>query len=340
MLGSKRVRALLLAGGVALLSTAGYSQMQPLDSGSVLAAVERLQPGQFLWAPQIAPQGPMLVVVNISTQKLVAYRNGVPIAVSTVSTGRPGHNTPTGVFTILQKAAVHHSSTYNNASMPYMQRLTWAGVALHAGNLPGYPASHGCIRLPHEFAQLLFGETALGMTVVIVNQPQQLRVGPTVEMVRSGRGNGPAGPAVWHPERAPYGPVSIVVSAADRRMVVLRNGVEIGSAPVSFSGEVDRVQAYVLQSVSGGQYDWRRVSLPGQGAPALDIQPAGGTGAFQQNDPFRQALATVVGPGTTMVVIPDSLGLGGDAPMQQLTVIENEPMVPGWMNDTRVTSGH
>jgi hypothetical protein len=338
MLGSKRVRALILAGAVTLLATSASTQMQPFDSGTVLATVERLRPGQYLWAPQLAPEGPMLVVVNISTQRLIAYRNGVPIAVSTVSTGKPGHRTPTGVFTILQKAQRHFSSTYNNAPMPFMQRLTWGGVALHGGNLPGYAASHGCIRLPHDFAKLLFGETALGMTVVIVNQEPQLRIAPTVQMVRNGQGNAFAPVAEWHPERSPWGPVSIVVSAADRRMVVLRNGVEIGSAPVNFAGEVDRVQAYVLQSAIGGRYDWRRVSLPGQPAPAVGVQAGGAGQPFQGDDPFRRALATVVGPGTTMVVIPDSLGSGGAMPQQQMTVIENEPAVADWMSDTQVTA--
>lgn len=339
MLRSKRARALFLSGCVALLATAGGAQMQSLDSGSVLAAVERLQPGHYIWVPQLAPEGPVLVVVNIATQRLVAYRNGVPIAVSTVSTGRPGYSTPTGVFTILQKRVHHRSSTYNNAPMPYMQRLTWAGVALHGGNLPGYPASHGCIRLPHEFAKLLFDQTALGMTVVIVNQPPQLRVGPTVQAVQAGRRPFPAGPAVWRPELSPWGPVSIVVSAADRRMVVLRNGVEIGSAPVTFDGVVDRVQAYVLGSIEGGRYDWTRVTLPGQAAPAVGIQPADDGTRFQGTDPFRQALATVVRPGTTMVVIPDTLGLGGGAPPQPMTVIENGPVVADWMSDGGVAGG-
>ncbi len=118
MIRSKRARVLVLTAAVALLATTGLAQMQPLDGGTVLAAVERLQPGQYLWVPQIAPEGPMLVAwFNIATQRLVAYRNGVPIAVSTVSTGRPGHATPLGVFSILQKAVVHHSSRYSNAPM-------------------------------------------------------------------------------------------------------------------------------------------------------------------------------------------------------------------------------
>jgi len=339
MFRSKRARALILAAGVALLATGGIAQMQTLDAGSVMDSVERLKPGEFIWVPEIAPEGPMLVVVNLATQKLVAYRNGVPIAVSTVSSGRPGHRTPTGVFTVLQRAVRHRSSTYNNAPMPYMQRLTWRGVALHGGNLPGYPASHGCIRLPHDFAPLLFGETQLGMTVVIVNQPPQLRLGPTPQTIARTLPASTGAPAMWRPELSPTGPISIVVSAADRRMVVLRNGVEIGSAPVQFSGVVDTVQAYVLQGVAGGRYDWRRVPLPGQPAGAAADGAAAQGSRFQGSDPFREALATVVRPGTMMIVVPDSLGYGMTAPRQQMAVLETEPDAPGFMADTRVTAG-
>lgn len=330
------IRALVLTAGVALLATAGSAQLQPLDEGTVMDAVERLRPGEFIWVPEIAPEGPMLVVVNIATQRLVAYRNGVPIAVSTVSTGRAGHRTPQGVFTILQKNVKHRSSTYNNAPMPYMQRLTWRGIALHGGNLPGYPASHGCVRLPHEFAKLLFDQTALGMTVVIVNQPGQLRLGPTADSARYAA-SGSISPTTWRPELSPYGPVSIVVSAADRRMVVLRNGVEIGSAPVQFDGVVDRTQAYVLQSMTGGEYRWKRVTLAGARVTA-SVMAAPDGGAFQGTDLFRQALASVVRPGTTMIVIPDSLGFTARAPArpQQITVIEAEPAA---YSDTGVTSG-
>lgn len=333
MLKSKRVRALALTLGAALLATAGSAQRQPLDAGTVMAAVERLQPGQFIWVPEIAPKGPMLVMVNIATQRLVAYRNGVPIAVSTVSTGKPGHSTPMGVFTILEKAVHHRSSKYSNAPMPFMQRLTWAGVAMHAGNLPGYPASHGCIRLPLDFAQLLFGETELGMTVVVMNQPPQLRLGA------SNWGRTPAsGPTMWRPELAPYGPVSIVVSAADRRMVVLRNGVEIGSAPVAFDGVIDQVQAYVLRDVAGGSYHWKKLPLPGQEQNAASYQGPDG-GRFQGTDLFRQALASVVGPGTTMVVIPDSLGFGSAGGGERMTVIDTDPAMAAASSDTGIVTG-
>lgn len=337
MLKSKRARALILTAAVALLASAGTAQMQPLNAGNVMDAVARLKPGQYIWAPEIAPEGPMLVIVNIATQKLVAYRNGVPIGVSTISSGKPGHRTPLGVFPILQKAKYHRSSKYSNAPMPYMQRLTWYGIALHGGALPGYPASHGCIRLPHDFAPLLFGETALGMTVVIVNQPAELRLAPTPKLTRQGL----VGPAVWRPELSPSGPVSIVVSAADRRMIVLRNGIEIGSAPVSFDGVIDRVQAYVLRDVSGGDYRWAKVPLPGQSAAISYDMPSQASGRFQGSDPFRRALASVVGPGTTMVVIPDTLGLnsGVSFPPPQMAVIENEPGVAEWLDDDELSGG-
>src|SRR5512139_1712829 len=123
---------------------------------------EKLKPGQWVWAPQVAPTGPIVVYVDLSRQIATVYRNGVRIGVSTVSTGKPGHETPTGVFAILQKDAHHHSSKYNNAPMPYQQRLTVDGVALHAGGLPGYPESHGCVHLPSKFAEELFGATHMG----------------------------------------------------------------------------------------------------------------------------------------------------------------------------------
>ena len=87
-----------------------------------------------MWKPVVSPAGPVVIIVSIPEQTLYVYRNGVRIGRSTVSTGKSGHRTPTGVFTILQKNEKHTSSIYKGASMPYMQRLTWTGVALHAGN--------------------------------------------------------------------------------------------------------------------------------------------------------------------------------------------------------------
>ena len=139
----------------------------------VSKTADQLKNGEFNWFPERSPDGPLLIIVSIPDQIVHVYRNGIRVAASTCSTGKPGHRTPTGVFTILQKDKHHRSSTYNNAPMPNMNRLTWDGVALHAGNLPGYPASHGCVRLPMQFSEMLFGITRKGMTVVIADNKSQ-----------------------------------------------------------------------------------------------------------------------------------------------------------------------
>ena len=307
-----------------LVSFGPQAGAQPsLSSGTVMAAVERLRPGEYLWAPDVAPQGPMLLVVNLTTQRLVLYRNGLPIAISTVSSGQPGHATPTGVFTILQRQIDHHSNIYNNAPMPYMQRLTWQGVALHGGNLPGYPASHGCIRLPQAFARLLYGETRLGMTVVITEGATTPRIAPAPELLQeipSGVAPDSRSQSNWNPERSPTGPVSIIISGADRRVLVLRNGRVIGSAPVAIDGPIEGVSAYVLRSIGPAGPVWLRVPLPGQ-SPQTQIA-AQDRGRLHVAEGFRTQVLSVLQPGATVLVTGDSLRSGGTG--QELTVITDD----------------
>lgn len=179
-----------------------------------------------------------MIIVSLGAQRAYVYRKGVPIGVSTVSTGKTGHKTPIGVFTILQKAVEHRSNRYSNAPMPFMERLTWYGVAMHAGHLPGYPASHGCIRLPAAFAELLFAITRLGLTVVITDDATAPEISPQPELVREPMLADTAAGYLWQPEKAPTGPVSIVLSGHDRRIVVLRNGHLIGSAPIELDAPI------------------------------------------------------------------------------------------------------
>ena len=127
-----------------------------------------LRPGRFVWKPERGTVGPVEIVVSIPLQRAYVYRGGDLIGVSTVSTGRKGHSTPVGRFDILEKRKKHFSNRYNHAPMPFMQRLTWDGIALHAGEIPGRPASHGCIRLPLDFARHLFGVTRVGASVHIL----------------------------------------------------------------------------------------------------------------------------------------------------------------------------
>ena len=108
-----------------------------------------------------------LITVSIADQRLTLYDKGVPVDHAPVSTGMAGHATPMGVFSVLQKEVFHRSNIYSGAPMPFMQRITWSGIAMHAGVLPGYPASHGCIRMPTAFAIKLFGLTERGARVLV-----------------------------------------------------------------------------------------------------------------------------------------------------------------------------
>lgn len=113
--------------------------------------------------------GRVKIVVSLPQQKAYVFRDGRLFATSKVSTGKRGHETPAGTFRILQKKVKHRSNRYANAPMPYMQRLTWSGVALHAGHVPGYRASHGCIRLPWSFARKLYGVTDHATEVTVTH---------------------------------------------------------------------------------------------------------------------------------------------------------------------------
>ena len=240
------------------------AQGRPASSAVDLArAAERLQPGEWVWAPEIAPAGPILIYVNLSDQRATVYRNGVRIGVSTISSGRAGHETPTGVFTILQKDARHHSTKYNNAPMFYMERLTWDGVALHAGGLPGFPESHGCVHLPLQFARLLYGATDFSVTVVIAGDAARhvgaAPAGVLAPFATDGRPVEPFSldaPWRWTPEQVEEGPTTVIISKVDQVAVVLRNGVEIGRSAISLDDHDGEVHVLTLASGRDGGQRW------------------------------------------------------------------------------------
>jgi hypothetical protein len=308
-----------------LLAGSAAAEQVRLNGRPLLTAAKQLNPGQYIWEPQRSPTGPALVVVNLETQRLLFFRDGVLIAASTISSGAKGHETPTGVFTILQKNEKHFSKTYNNAPMPNMQRLTWQGIALHAGKLPGYPASHGCVRLPLAFSKLLFGETALGMTVVITSHPDfpHEAAPPDIEAenVRS-RASIANASFDWHPERGPNlngdAIVSVVVSKADHEAIVMKGGVKIGSAPVYVHGNVVGAEAYVLESWDGKGQHWTKLhfSEGGKGTETKATEAEN----FDAPTRFRHDLHTVMKPGSVVVVTPASLRSGG--PGTNETVID------------------
>jgi lipoprotein-anchoring transpeptidase ErfK/SrfK len=144
-------------------------QARVMDGLALTEAAASLAPNRYLWSDEQAT-GPVSILISIPDQRAYVFRGETLVAASTVSTGKAGNDTPTGSFTILQKNARHFSNRYDNAPMPYMQRLTWDGVALHAGTNPGFPASHGCIRLPTAFAKKLFEITQLGATVEVTDE--------------------------------------------------------------------------------------------------------------------------------------------------------------------------
>ena len=143
--------------------------VDPAPPADFVQGADALHPGQFIWTPGVAPTGQMAIYVDLSRQVAAVYRGGARIGVTTISSGREGYETPTGVFRIMSKDANHHSNRYDNAPMPFSERLTDDGVALHAGRVPGYPESHGCVHLPYGFAKALFSETRVGVTVVVMN---------------------------------------------------------------------------------------------------------------------------------------------------------------------------
>ena len=259
--------------GRSALAAASILRVGPAFAQRVDKYAEQLQNGEFNWHPERSPSGPVLVIVSLPDQLVHVYRNGVRIAASTCSTGKLGHRTPTGVFKILQKDKNHRSSTYNNAPMPNMNRLTWSGIALHAGQLPGYPASHGCVRLPKEFSALLFDVTRLGMTVVIADdssQPEEVAhpgmvlgeyaarefdaVDASIRQAAYSEGH----------EAAPHSP-SVVVSGADRSITLFDNGAVVarGAVEIADPGKPLGERVFTLSGVDDrtGELRWNAAEI-------------------------------------------------------------------------------
>lgn len=281
---------------------------------SALLDSSTLSPGSYLWMPELSPEGPVVMIVSLAEQRVHVYRNGIEIGVSTCSTGKPGHETPTGVFLILQKDRDHHSSTYNNAPMPNMQRLTWRGIALHAGRLPGYPASHGCVRLPREFSALIFEITHLGIPVIIADEgsaPQDVvhpgfllpesAAAEAMAAVREGAKDGTHEGAAGDDD----GIVSMVVSGADRKARILHDGVEIWSSPITLSEPDTRLGNHLYKlldpNAAEGGFTWL--------AHPIHVERAGGGDPREVLSRFRIVdWATAIDllgrfrPGSTLLV--------------------------------------
>lgn len=281
-----------------------------------------LKPGEFLWHPEIAPTGPVVLLISLDEQRAYVYRNGIAIGMSTISSGKEGKETPPGVFTILQKNKDHRSNLYNNAPMPYMQRLTWDGIALHGGALPGYPASHGCVRLPHPFAEKVYAITRTGDTVVVANAKASSAsvVHPAVLAPISNKGlpvslNETEAGYFWDDTLSPEGPLSVLVSVLDKRVFVMRNGVAIGEAPLTVAPTF-QVNGSVLMVVGNETEDapslldpeqkrhrWTAYPLLGADAESLAVlQLQWQDGAMQVAPEFSRKLYQALTPGATVLL--------------------------------------
>ncbi len=274
----------------------------------------KLKPGQFEWHPERSPSGPLLVVVSIDDQMAYVYRNGVNIARSTVSTGKTGYETPTGVFTVLQRNIDHESNIYKGAKMPYMQRLTWDGIAMHAGNLPGYPASGGCVRLPYEFSRKLYSLTRNGSTVVITNraatpsrssQPASLLLASRPKQGSQLPIPNPEHKVVWNPRKSPSGPVSVLISYKDATAYIYRNGIQIGQAPIGISGPANLPEGvFMLLEGGGSPPPWTVLSLHGGEASRNAVREM--RGRISVSEDFRKKVIGIMAPGAILLATSQS----------------------------------
>jgi hypothetical protein len=311
-MNSLRAILAVVVTSTATLAVPFWGAKESLPDGTL---PEAIKPGQFVWAADEVPSGPIAVIVSLTEQRAYVYRNAVLIGVTSVSTGKPGHRTPTGVFIILQKDKEHRSKTYNDAPMPYTERLTWDGVALHAGGLPGYPSSHGCVHLPSEFARRLFEVSPMGMTVVVADEHSAPRdvahpgmlspIDPKSGADDEAQRLAPGEMERWEPEKSPKGPLSIVISSADRRMVVLRNGIEIGRARIEVADPKRPLGTHAFVVVEGGggsSPKWVAIGVPGH--ESEDKRPLDPASASRVSLPrqFRVEVGALLTPGATMVV--------------------------------------
>jgi hypothetical protein len=289
-----------------LLAGLAACAAMPLPASRAFGQGRDLKPGQFLWNPDRSPDGPVAIIVSIPDQLVHVYRNAIEIGLSSCSTGRPGHPTPTGVFTILQKQVDHHSNLYDGAEMADMERLTWTGIALHVGGLPGYPSSHGCVHLPQAFSDKLYGITHVGTAVIIadnVTAPREI-VHPGLVLTQDAEEEIDAAlrKAAGRPIPATGQPVSILVSGADRRFEILQGGDTVASGSVTVSNPTVPLGSHVLvfSRLAGRGLVWQAVSH-GDGRSGSDRAPTDMLARLQVDADGRKAIASHLHPGALLI---------------------------------------
>ena len=272
---SRRAAVGILLTGASVLISANFfatealaaHKRSPSKSSKKPAAASNkpagLKPGQFEWHPDRSPSGPLAIIVSLTMQRVYVYRNGIQIGVSTCSTGKTDYETPTGVFTILEKEKEHYSSTYDDAAMPMMQRLTWDGIALHAGKLPGYPASHGCVRLPKAFAERLYDVTQSGTPVIIADAASQPSSVYDPGLLLGAEAKDELGKASKKKKKPAFSKsnavTSILVSSADKSIFVIQNGdiVAEGKAEIEDPGKKLGSNVFILEKGDEDGFTWQ-----------------------------------------------------------------------------------
>lgn len=314
-------REFVLGGAAALVAV-------PALAIEGLTEIKDMKPGQFTWHPDREAKGPVAIIVSLPQQRVHVYRNGIRIAVSTCSSGRPGHETPTGVFVILQKDRFHKSSTYDDAPMPNMNRLTWSGIALHAGNLPGYPASHGCVRLPMAFSADLFSITHLGTPVIIAgpDDPEDLtHPGMVLDGYEAGQfenvvatKDGKKHPDDW--SESEVSPItSVIASSSDQSIMLIENDRIIAQGPLSVSGG-DSIGNHVFSLQASGDsqtLQWIEVSRSGGAGGLFHKQSV--LNRLGLSSDFANAMKSRMHPGMVLVLT--------DAPLHPNTRSERDFVV-------------
>jgi len=289
-------RPLVLGLAALLLAQALAALTQPAEARPRYQSRDRAE-AKPAAAPSRQPDGPLQIIISLGSQRLWVYDNKGLLETSTISTGVGGYPTPLGVFAVIDKEQTHYSNIYGGASMPFMQRLTMSGVALHSGMVTGRPASHGCVRLPHPFAVKLYRLTRLGARVIIApNEPAREEItharlfvrkaAPPPEPVDMSQakgivqssattmttaiGNARVGKITA--ERAAELqklPISVLVSKADGKVKVRHGFRQVFEAPATFRNPDRPLGTHVYTAAepkdAGGTMRWFAVSVPASG---------------------------------------------------------------------------
>jgi L,D-transpeptidase catalytic domain len=316
----KRTRCGLALGlGAVCLVELFMLMIGPTEARPRLGIRDRAAP--MATQPTRPAEGPLQIVISIGSQRLWVYDSKGLLETSTVSTGVGGYPTPTGVFAVIDKEVTHYSNIYGGASMPFMQRLTMSGVAMHSGMVTGRPASHGCVRLPHPFAVKLYRLTRLGARVVIApNEPapedivharlfvrksapdpepvdprsaKGIAIATATEMT-SAVGNARVGKITTERtlELAKL-PISVLVSKADGKIAVRHGFRQIFEAPATIRDPDRPLGTHVYTALAlqddGSTMRWQAISVPASGHSIANARKVSRASRSEAEPPFQVA---------------------------------------------------